>query len=133
MERNVGHFAADLDQGDAQVLFLRAEAGKARGDRRSDHGFHLQMGVLHGFGDVAHRRAIGQHDVDVHAEAFGMEAQRLGHAVGAVQRVVRRLGVQHHAPVRADHVTPGHQQVIDVILFDPPAADFHFHLRHLAG
>ena len=38
------------------------------------------------------------------AEPLGMEPLRIGDAVRAVERVVRRLGVEHHAPVGLDHV-----------------------------
>ena len=57
-----------------------------------------------------------------------MQALRVGDAVRAVERVMRGLGMEHHAAVGPDGVARGDQQVLDVVVFDPPPADFDFDL-----
>ena len=91
------------------------------------------MGVLHRLGDIAHRRALGQHHVDIDAEPLGMEAARIGDPVRAVEEIARRLRVEHHAPVGLDAGLRADQQVLDVLVLDPPAADLDLDRGDLAG
>ena len=133
MDRDVGHLSADLDQGDAQFPFLRRQAGVPGRNRCGDHGFHPEMGALHRFQQIADRRAIGQHDVDIDAEPFGMQPLGTGDAMHPVQRVMGRLGMQHLAPVGLDIVPGGKEKMFDVLVLDPPSADIDLDLGDLAG
>ena len=56
---------------DATVHLERAEKGV---HSTCDHAFDFEMRILDGFGQVAHRRAVGKHDVDIHSEPLVMEA-----------------------------------------------------------
>ena len=105
----------------------------AGGDGRGDNPIHRQMGVLHRLGHVADRRAIGQQHVDIHPQPLGMEPARIGHAMRAIQRVVRGLGVQHHPALGRDRLARGGEQVGDVVVLDAPPADIDLDLRGLAG
>ena len=90
------------------------------------------MRVLHRFGDIAHRCAFRHHHVNINAQPFGMEPARRRNAVRSVERVVRRLRVQHHAPIGLDHAARRNQQLIDVFLLDSPPADIDFYWFDLA-
>ena len=74
VDRDVGHLRAELDQRDAEIALLGGQAGVAGGERRGDHRLDFEVRVLHRLGQVAHRRAVGEHDVDVDPEPLGMEA-----------------------------------------------------------
>ena len=60
--------------------------------------------------------------MDVDAQLVGMEAERLLDAAHVVERVERRLRVQHHPPLGIDRVAPGVEQVVDVALLDAVTA-----------
>ena len=91
------------------------------------------MRVFDRFLEIAHRRAVRQHDMDIDREPLGMEALGIGHAVRAIKRVVRRLGVEHGAAIGLDHLAPGDEQVLDIIALDAAATDFDFDLGGGAG
>ena len=90
------------------------------------------MRVLHRLGEIAYRRAIGQHHMDIDAQPLGMQPTRIGDAMRAIQRVMRGLCVQHHATLGLDHFARSQQQVKDVVILDPAPADFNLNLRYLA-
>ena len=102
-------------------------------NRRGDHGFDLEMRILHRFGDIADRRAIGEHDVDIDAQPLGMQPLGIGNAIGPVERIMRRLGMQHRAPVGLDDIARSIEQLIDIVALDPPPADIDLDLGNLAG
>jgi hypothetical protein len=77
------------------------------GERRGDHRLDLEVGLLDRFRQVADRRTVGQHHVDIDPQPLGMETLGIGHAVRAIKRVVRGLGMEHHAPLGLDHVASG--------------------------
>ena len=105
----------------------------ARRYRRSDHGFDLQMRVLHCLRDIADRRAIRQHDMDIDPKPLGMQALGIGDAVRPIERIMRWLGMQHHAAIGLDHVARGDQQLVNIVAFDPPSANIDFDLGDLAS
>ena len=76
-DRDVGDSAAKLDQGDAELALLVAEAGLARRDRRGDDRLDAEMGGADAEVEILHRRRIGADDVDVDRDLVGMEAERL--------------------------------------------------------
>src|SRR3546814_6210087 len=47
--------------------------------------------------EIADRRSVRGDDMDTHAEAIRVEPERLLDAGEAIERVERRLGVEHHA------------------------------------
>ena len=75
--------------------------------------------------------SVGDH-VDMHAQPVGMQPQRLLHPGLAVERVERRLRVQHHPPARIDRLAPGLEQIVDVALFDLVPAQFDLDRDHVA-
>ena len=85
------------------------------------------MSVLHRLGQVAHRGAVGEHDVDVDPEPLGMEPLGVGDAFRAVEEVAGRLRVEHHAAVGLDAALRRDQQVLDVLVLDTPAAYLDLH------
>ena len=68
-DRDVGDAAAKLDQRDAKLALLLAEAGLAGRDRRGDDRLDPEMGGADAQVEIAHRRRIGGDDVDVDARA----------------------------------------------------------------
>jgi hypothetical protein len=52
-----------------------------------------------------------------------MEALRIGDPMRAVERVMRRLGMEDHPPVRLDVIACRVKQVLDIVVLDPPPAD----------
>ena len=64
--------------------------------------------------------------LDVDPQSFRMEALGVGDIVGAVERVMRRLCVEHHAAIGLDVVARRDQQMFDVLFFDPASSDLDF-------
>ena len=125
--------AAELDQRDAEVAFLGGKAGVAGGERRGDDPLDLEMRVLDRLAQVAHRRPVGEHRVDIDPEPLGVEALGIGDAFRPVEEIARRLGVEHHPPVGLERVAPGGEQLLDVLLLDPAPADLDLDLADPAG
>ena len=123
MNRHIGHLCADLDQRHTQIALLRAEAGIGAGERARHHRLDLEMRHLHRLDQVLDRRAFGQGNVDIDAQRFGMEALRIGDPMRAVERVMRRLGMEDHPPVRLDVIACRIKQMLDIVVLDPPPAD----------
>ena len=107
MDGDVGHFGAHFDQRDAELALLVAEAGERGGDRRRDDGSDAEMRLADHRIDIAQRRRLGGDDVDVDAEAVGVEPDRLLHALRAVDGVERRMGVEDDLAVLVDRVLAG--------------------------
>ena len=59
-DRDVGHPGAELDQRDAELALLVAEAGLARRDRRGDDRLDAEMGRADAQIEIADRRGIGR-------------------------------------------------------------------------
>ena len=89
--------------------------------RRADHRI-----------DVAQRRRVGGDDVDVDAEAVGVEPDRLLDALRPVDRVERRMGVEHDLAVAVDRALAGAQQLVDVGLLDRMAAKLDLDIGDVA-
>ena len=68
--------------------------------------------------DVAQRRRVGGDDVNVDAEPVGVKADRLLHAMRAVDGEQRRVGVKHDLAVAVDRAPAGIEQLVDVGLLD---------------
>ena len=133
IERDIGNGRAHLDQRDAQLtLFLAKHSGACR-DRRSDDAADTEIGGRHGLVDIAHRRAIGEDHVDVDAQPLGMQPDRLLDPGCAIERVERGLRVQHHASAGLDRLATRSQQMVDIVLVDPPAAQIDLDPRDRAG
>ena len=133
IDRDIGHLAAKFDQGHPQLALFTREAGIARRNRRADHRLDIKVRVLDRLGNVADRRAIGQHDVNIDPQPLRMEPLGIGHAVGPVERVMCGLGVEHHPPIGLDHLARRNQQMFNIIGLDPPPAYINFDLRDPAG
>ena len=118
MHRDVGDLGAQLDQRDAELALLLAEAGERGGDRRSDDRFHAEVRRADHGVDIAQRRRVGGDHVDVDAEPIGVEPDRLLNALRAVDRVERRMGVEDDLAVAVDGVLAGVEQLVDVRLLD---------------
>src|SRR3546814_6606481 len=84
------------------------------------------MRGAHAHIEIAKGAAIRQYDMNVHAQPVGMKAKRLPHARQSIQRIKRWLSVQHHAPIGIDAVAARFQQIINVLLLNAMAAQFHF-------
>ena len=132
MDRDIGHLRADFDQRDTQVAFLASEAGIGRRQRAGDHAFDIEMRGLHRFDQIADGRTFGQRDMDIDPERLGMEALGIGDAMRPVERVMRRLRMQHHASVGVQVVARGIEQVLDVVFLDPAPADGDLDTGNLA-
>src|SRR3546814_6452054 len=57
--------------------------------------------------EIADRQSVRGDDMDMHAEAIRVEPERLLDAGEAIERVERRLGVEHHAAAGIDRFAPG--------------------------
>ena len=132
MDRDVGDVGAQLDQRDAELALLLAEAGQRRGDRRGDDRLDAEMRRADHRVDVAQRRRVGGDDVDVDAEPVGVEPDRLLDALRPVDRVERRMGVEHDLAVAVDRVLAGAQQLVDVGLLDGMAAKLDLDIGDVA-
>jgi hypothetical protein len=91
------------------------------------------MGVLDRFGQVAHRRAFGQHHMDIDPQPFSMKPARVGNAVCAIEEITRGLSVQNCSSIRFQTVARADQQVLDILVLDPATADLDLDRRHAAG
>ena len=132
MHRDVGDVGAQLDQGDAELALLLAEAGESGGDRRSDDRLHAEVGRAdHGI-DIAQRRRVGGDHVDVDPEPVGKKADRVLDALRAVDGVQRRVGVEHDLAVAVDRASAGVEQLVDVGLLDLVAAEFDLDVGDVA-
>ncbi len=60
--------------------------------------------------------------MDVDAQPVGVQPARVADVGQPVDRVERRLRVQHHPPGRIDRLAPGGEQLVDILLLDPVAA-----------
>ena len=105
----------------------------ARGKRRGDNALDQEVRVLHRLGEIAHRRAVSQHHVDIDPEPLGMKPARIGDAMRPVERVMRRLGMEHGAAVGLDHVLRLDQQRLDILVLDPPSADLDIDRHDIAA
>jgi hypothetical protein len=82
--------------------------------------------------DITQWRRIGGDDVDVDAEPVGMKADRLLDALGAVDRVERRMGVKNHLSVAVDRPLAGFEELVDVPLLDGMAAKLDLDIGDVA-
>ena len=133
MQRDVGHFGAKLDQRHAELALLGGQAGQSRRHRRGDDRPHAEMRRADHVIEVAQRRRVGGDDVDVDAEALGMEADRLLDALDPVDRVERRMGVEDDPVAAVDRRTAVAQQLVDVRLLDLVAAKLDLDIGDVAG
>ena len=124
---------AKLDQRDAEVALVLGQAGERRRDRGSDDRLHAEMRRADHIIDVADRRRVGGDDVDVHAKAVGVQADRVLHAIDPVDGVERRMRVKHHLPVAIDRSAPTRQEFLDVRLLDLVAAKLDLDIGEVAG
>ena len=117
---------------DAELALLVAEAGQCRGDWRGDDGAHAKVRLPdHGI-DVAQRRRFGGNDVDVDAQPVGVEPDRLLHALRPVDRVERRMRMEHDLAVAVDGILAGTHQLVDVGLLDGMAAKLDLDIGDVA-
>ena len=86
----------------AQFALFGSKTGKARGDRRHDDGFDVEMRGARGHVDIAHRRLVGEHDMDIDAQPVGVQPDRVWHAANPIQRIERRLDMQRHLAASVD-------------------------------
>ncbi len=56
--------------------------------------------------------------MDIDPQPLGMEPAWVAHTLQSVERVERRLGVQHFTPLGIDRAAPGLEQVVDIALGD---------------
>src|SRR6185369_11622036 len=82
--------------------------------------------------DVPERRRVGGNDMDVDPEAAGMKADRLLHALGAIDRIECRMGVEHDLPVAVDRALACTKQLFDVGLLDLVAAKLDLDIGNVA-
>ena len=78
------------------------------------------------------RRRIGGDDVDVDSKAIGKQADRLLHALGAVNGVERGMGVEDDLAVAVDGASSGVQKLVDVRLLDLVAAKLDLDIGDVA-
>src|SRR3546814_1247700 len=97
--------------------------------RRGDDGVDVEMRLADGGFEVPHRRAVGHDDVDVDAEAVGVEANRILDPGEAVERIERGLRVEDHPSFGFDAGAPRGEQVVDILLFDAVPAELAFDRR----
>src|SRR3546814_19367996 len=90
------------------------------------------MRLADGGFEVPHRRAVGHDDVDVDAEAVGVEANRILDPGEAVERIERGLRVEDHPSFGIDAGAPRGEQVVDILLFDAVPAELAFDRRDVA-
>ena len=131
-QRHIGQPGADLDERDAQLALLVAQARHTRRDRRCDDRFDLEMRRPHAQIQIAHRRSVGRDDVNIDAERIGVQPERLLDALQSVERVERRLRVEHHPPLGVDRVSPMRKQFVDVLLLDAVPAELDLDRRQIA-
>ena len=132
MHRDVGHVRAKLDQRDAELALLFVEAGERSGDRRGHDRFHPEVRRTDHRVDVPQRRRVGRDHVDVDAQAIGEQADRLLDALSAVDRVQRRVRVEHDLAIAVDRILARAQQLIDVGLLDRMAAKLDLDIGEIA-
>ena len=105
------------------IAFFAGQARMRGGQRTCDDAFDIEMRGLHRLDQIAHRRAFSQRHMDVDAQRLGVQPLGIGDAVRTVERVMRRLRMQHHPPVGVQMIARGVEEVFDIVLFDPASAD----------
>ena len=82
--------------------------------------------------DVAQRRRVGGDDVDVDPEPVGVEPDRLLDPLDPVDRVERRMGVEHDLAAAVDRRAAAGEQLVDVRLLDLVAAKLDLDIGDVA-
>src|SRR5262249_24814344 len=90
---DVGGAAADVDDGDAELLLVVVEDRLRRRQRLEDDVGHLQVAAVAALDDVLRRGQRGGDDVDLGLEADAGHAERLADAVLLVDDVLLRQDV----------------------------------------
>ena len=125
---DVGGAAADVDQRDAQLLLVVLQHRLARGQRLEHDVQHLEVAARAALDDVLRGGRRRGDDVDPRLQAHAAHAQRLAHAVLAVDHVLLR---QHVDDVAVDGQRDGARQLQH--LGDVAGADFLVLDRDRAG
>src|SRR5512133_1495225 len=82
--------------------------------------------------DVAQRRRLRGHYVDVDAKAAGVKSDWLLDAVGAIDRVERRVCVEDDLTIAVDRCLARSHQLVDVGLLNGMAAKFDLDIGDVA-
>src|SRR5207249_10268658 len=87
---DVGRAATDIGHDHARLLLVVAQYGFTRGERLEHQVVHLHAGRLDAVEQVVYRRHGSRDDVRFDFEAEALHADRVAHAVNAVEREAAR-------------------------------------------
>ncbi len=133
MKRHVGYACSKLDERNSEVALLLRKAGKRGSDRRSDNRLHPEMRRADDIIHVAERRCVRGDHVNVDPEPVGMQPDRLLDLLRAVDRVKRRVRVEHHLAATVDRLAPRHQELLDIRRVDLVAAEIDLDIGDFAA
>ena len=121
----IGGAPAEIDQGGAELLFLVAQHGLARGQTFKDDVADVQAGAVAAFDDIVRRGDGPGDDVDLGFETHAGHAHRVLDAGLLVDDVFLRQDVNDF-PVHGDGHRPGGiDDALDIVFGDLAALDGH--------
>src|SRR6266704_2575375 len=112
--RDVARSAADVDQAHAELFFVLGERGERGRKRLQDQIVYLQAAAAHALDDILRGRHGAGDDVHLDLEPYAAHAERLAHAVLAVDDEFLGEDVQHLLVGRDRHRARRFDGALDV-------------------
>ena len=93
---DIGNSSTKFDQRNTQFHFLRRQACQSSRQRCDHHALDLKMRCPRSHVDVANRRRVGKHDMDVDAQPIRMQPKRIFNTARAIELHMQLLPLHKH-------------------------------------